>query len=211
MLGNYGGIVNFLLNSETLNYINTDAAISKKTRPFTVVFHCDSAYFEAILMMRTLSMFPIIITFLAGLSAGVILIIILIAARENAELSNQAKNDFMSRMSHEMRTPMNVIIGMTTLARNTDDPVKKENYLRKSNHASHHLLRLINDVLDITEIDSGKFNLDYFDFSFKEMTKNVLDTIRIYTDDKHQIFSADIDPSVPDALIGDEKRLAQSI
>ena len=81
----------------------------------------------------------------------------LIAAKELAEQSNHAKSDFLSRMSHEMRTPMNAIIGMTGIAKSSDDPGRKEYCLYKIDDASKHLLGVINDTLDMSKIEAGKF------------------------------------------------------
>ena len=135
----------------------------------------------------------------------------LIAAKEQAENASRAKSDFISRMSHEMRTPMNAIIGMTTLSRSTDESEKKDMYLDKSANAANHLLRLINDLLDINEIEDGNFKLVHTNFSFAKMLRNVLNIIGLYADEKHQTLTVEIDPSIPDALTGDEHRLSQAM
>ena len=133
----------------------------------------------------------------------------LVSAKELAEYASRAKSEFVSRMSHEMRTPMNAIIGMTNLAGSTDDPAKKEMYLGKTIGASRHLLRLIDDLLDIAEIEDSRFNLVCTDFSFETMVQNVLDVANLYVGEKKQTLTVDVDPSVPDTLRGDEHRLAQ--
>ena len=134
----------------------------------------------------------------------------LLAAKELAEYASRAKSEFISRMSHEMRTPMNAIIGMTNLARDTGEPKKREAFLEKANSASQHLLRLINDLLDITEIEAGNLNLVNSDFSFDAMLQNILNVVNMYVEEKKQKLIVDIDPSVPGVLKGDEHRLAKA-
>ncbi|MCL2879355.1 MAG: response regulator [Treponema sp.] len=133
----------------------------------------------------------------------------LIFEKEQTEKTNRAKNEFLSRMSHEIRTPMNAIIGMTNLARTTDNPEKRNDYLDKSAAASHELLRLIEDVLDISDLSDGKFKIENSEFSFTVMMNSVLKKSGQMFEKKHQIFAAEIDPAIPDILTGDERRLAQ--
>ena len=77
-----------------------------------------------------------------------------------AEMSNKAKSTFLSNMSHDIRTPMNAIVGYTTLAKKEKDPAKVADYMNKIEASSHHLLALINDVLDMGRIESGKMELE---------------------------------------------------
>ena len=135
----------------------------------------------------------------------------LITAKEQAERASRVKSEFISRMNHEMRTPMNAIIGMTILAANTEDPEKKNNFLKKVDDASRHLMDLINDLLDITKIEDGSFDLVYSDFSFEVMLMNVLNAANLYAEEKHQRLSVEIDPAIPSTLKGDEHRLSQTI
>ena len=135
----------------------------------------------------------------------------LIIEKEIAEKSSRAKSEFLSRMSHELRTPMNAIIGMTHLARNTSDHVKKNGFLDKSTAASHDLLRLIEDVLDISDLSDGNYKLGNSEFRFGSMMRNILSKAEQMFESKHQTLMTGIDPSIPDSLIGDERRLAQVI
>ena len=135
----------------------------------------------------------------------------LILEKELTEKSCIAKSEFLSRMSHEIRTPMNAIMGMTNLARSTDDAAKRNDYLEKSAAASGDLLRLIEDVLDISDLNYGKFKLDSLEFNFKTMLRRAMQKAEQQYKKKHQTFSTDIDPSIPELLTGDERRLAQVI
>jgi signal transduction histidine kinase/ActR/RegA family two-component response regulator len=89
----------------------------------------------------------------------------LIRSKLDAESASQAKSDFLSRMSHEIRTPLNAIIGMTQIAKSTDQGDKIKNCLAQIENSSNHLIGIINDILDYNKIESGKLSLDedYFD------------------------------------------------
>jgi len=135
----------------------------------------------------------------------------LAAATELAAQSSSAKNDFLSRMSYEMRASMNAIIGMTSLALSADDAEKRMDCIIKANSASRNLLRLIDDVLDISDIEDGKFYVIPSESNFASMLQSIFDEAGLYIDEKYQAFTIDIDPSIPKFLICDEKRIAQVI
>ncbi len=135
----------------------------------------------------------------------------LIVAQQQAEAANRSKGEFLSRMSHEMRTPMNAIIGMTAIARKTDDPEKKESCLNKIDTASTHLLGVINDILDMSKIESGKFELSAAPFHFREMIRNTLSVAAFRAEEKGQNLSVSLEESIPQVLDGDGQRLAQVI
>jgi len=135
----------------------------------------------------------------------------LISEKEIAEKSSRAKNEFLSRMSHELRTPLNAVIGMTNLARNTDDHAAKNDFLCKSAAASQNLLRLVEDVLDISDLNDGNFKLANSEFYFGNMLRAELQKAKQLFEKKNQTLAADVDPLIPESLIGDEKRLAQVI
>jgi CheY-like chemotaxis protein len=135
----------------------------------------------------------------------------LVLARENALSSTRAKSEFLSNMSHEMRTPMNAIIGMTSIAKSSPDVERKDYCLGKIEDASTHLLGVINDILDMSKIEANKFELSNAEFSFEKMLQKVVNVINFRVEEKHQKLSARIDPNIPDALIGDDQRLAQVI
>ena len=128
-----------------------------------------------------------------------------------AEQISRYKSEFLSRMSHEMRTPMNAIMGMTAVAQNSNDPEKKEYCLSRIDDASRHLLSLINDILDISKIEADKFELDLAEFDFGRMISNVLNISKFRMDEKEQELTVSIDKAIPPVLIGDEQRLIQVI
>ena len=96
------------------------------------------------------------------------------SAQKSAEKANRAKTTFLNNMSHDMRTPMNAIMGFTNLAKkNLHDTGKIEDYLTKINVAGDHLLSLINDVLDMSRIESGKIELEQSPMSLKDMLEEI--------------------------------------
>ncbi len=110
-------------------------------------------------------------------------------ARKEAEQANAAKQEFLSSMSHDIRTPMNAIIGMTSLALdNTDDPKRVRDYLGKIALSSKHLLGLINDVLDISKIESGKMTLNVEPVSLREAMDSIVNIMQPQVTAKNQQF-----------------------
>ncbi|MDR1471314.1 MAG: response regulator [Synergistaceae bacterium] len=132
-------------------------------------------------------------------------------AREEAERANLAKSTFLSNMSHEMRTPMNAIIGMTSIGKSAPDIERKNYALGKIGDASTHLLGVINDILDMSKIEANKFELSLDTFSFERMLQKVVNVIHFRVEEKQQDFSVHIDPAIPASLVGDDQRLAQVI
>ncbi|MDR2516713.1 MAG: response regulator [Spirochaetaceae bacterium] len=134
----------------------------------------------------------------------------LIAAKEQAEESSAAKTDFLARMSHEMRTPLNAIIGMTAIARqNPADHEKIAYALPKINEASTHLLSLISDVLDMANIESGRLELVDREFDLEKMIRHVADMMAFRLDEKFHHFEVHIDEHVPAVIAADDQRLSQ--
>jgi CheY-like chemotaxis protein len=132
-------------------------------------------------------------------------------AREAAEAASRSKSEFLSNMSHEMRTPMNAIIGMTSIGKMSGDIERKDYCLGKIEDASTHLLGVINDILDMSKIESGKFDLSPEAFKFERMLQRAVNVINFRAEEKRQNFSVYIDKDIPETLIGDDQRLSQVI
>ncbi len=131
-------------------------------------------------------------------------------ALEAAESANRAKSAFLSNMSHDIRTPMNAIIGFSALLmRDADNPGKVREYTRKVIASSQHLLSLINDVLDISKIESGKMVLNISEFELADMITAVDTVIRPQTNAKDQAFDVYVKGLLHEQLIGDETRINQ--
>jgi signal transduction histidine kinase/CheY-like chemotaxis protein/ABC-type amino acid transport substrate-binding protein len=128
-----------------------------------------------------------------------------------AEAASRAKSDFLSNMSHEMRTPMNAIIGMTSIAKNSSDAERKDYCLHKIEDASVHLLGVINDILDMSKIEANRFELSIVEFDFEKMLQKVANIINFRVDEKRQNFTIYIDRNIPRYVIGDDLRFAQVI
>ena len=135
----------------------------------------------------------------------------LVLTKDQAILASKAKSDFLANMSHEIRTPMNAIIGMTNIAEATDNIERKDYAIGKIKNASHHLLGVINDILDMSKIESGKFELSKVEFDFENMLQSIVNVFNFRMDERQQELSLDIDEAIPHILIGDEQRLAQVV
>ena len=132
-----------------------------------------------------------------------------IAARK-AESANKAKTDFLSTMSHDIRTPMNAIIGLTTLAeKNPGDVESTKESLRKISLASNHLLTLINDILDISKVESGKLKLSPLTFSIVETVENLVNISQPMIKEKNIEFCFHINQFEKEYLYTDQLRLNQ--
>jgi len=130
-------------------------------------------------------------------------------AREEAERANLAKSEFLSNMSHEMRTPLNAIIGMVTIARKTDNPERKDYCLEKIDAASGHLLGLISDILDMNKIEANMMELSLSNFDFEDMVRRAVNVVKLHMDSKRHNFSVFLDGRIPATLVGDSLRLIQ--
>ena len=129
---------------------------------------------------------------------------------KEAESANRAKTDFLSTMSHDIRTPMNAIIGLTTITEKNlgDREAVKEN-LRKIGMASNHLLTLVNDILDISKVESGKLNLTPLTFSIVETAENLVNLSQPMVKEKNIEFSFHTNHMLKEYLYADQLRLNQ--
>jgi len=132
------------------------------------------------------------------------------AAAREAAAANRAKTDFLSTMSHDIRTPMNAIIGLTTITeKNISDTESVRENLRKITMASNHLLTLINDILDISKVESGKLNLSPLTFSIVETVENLVNLSQPMIKEKNIEFNFRISRIEKEYLHADQLRLNQ--
>jgi len=129
----------------------------------------------------------------------------------DATAASKAKSDFLANMSHEIRTPMNAIIGMTNIGMSASGLNQKDYSLSKINDASRHLLGIINDILDMSKIEAGKFELSEVEFDFEMMFEQVASVVSYRIEEMKHEFAIYIDRSIPQIMIGDNQRLTQVI
>ncbi len=131
-------------------------------------------------------------------------------ALQAAQIASKSKTNFLSNMSHDIRTPMNAILGFTTLlAKDADNPAKVREYTRKITASGQHLLSLINDVLDVSKIESGKVVLTLGEFTLSSLVASVDAIIRPMAKGKEQNFDVSVTDIKHEYLIGDETRINQ--
>lgn len=131
-------------------------------------------------------------------------------ARASAEEANKAKSDFLSNMSHDIRTPMNAIVGMTAIATaNMNDKEQVANCLKKISLSSRHLLGLINDVLDMSKIESGKMTLNMEEISLSEVVESISTIIQPQIKIKKQHFDIYVHDVIAEKVYCDSVRLNQ--
>ena len=123
--------------------------------------------------------------------------------------ANRAKSEFLSRMSHEMRTPMNAIIGMTKIAETTDDAARIKHCLTTISISAGHLLGIINDVLDMSKIEAGKFELDNAPLNIEKTLMKVAGIVLDNMEKKDQRFNVVLSKDLHLSYIADDLRLSQ--
>ena len=130
-------------------------------------------------------------------------------ARRIAEEAARVKSDFLANMSHEIRTPMNAIMGMAHLVSKTGLNERQNEYVKKIQQSSQHLLGIINDILDFSKIEAGKLSIESTNFELESVLDNVATLIGDKAGNKGLELIYDLDPDVPNFLIGDPLRLGQ--
>jgi len=148
-----------------------------------------------------------------GEVSGVLMVMVditdLALEKNRAEIASRAKSDFLAKMSHELRTPMNAVMSMASLGVAAENIERKDYCLKKITDASHHLLDVINDVLDMSKIEAEKFELSILEFDFEKLLQRIEGIINFRTEEKKQQFDIELDRSIPNYLIGDDHKLAQ--
>jgi CheY-like chemotaxis protein len=130
---------------------------------------------------------------------------------EHARQASLAKSDFLSNMSHEMRTPLTAVIGMTSIGRAAADMKKKDYAFDKIEEASTHLLGVINDILDMSKIEANKLELSPAEFDFEKLLQRVVNVSSFRVEERHQQLTVAVDGSIPRSIVCDDQRLAQVI
>lgn len=133
----------------------------------------------------------------------------LIEAKEAADTANKFKSQFLANMSHEIRTPMNAILGFSELLRSKVEDHKSLEYLNSVISSGNSLLKLINDILDLSKIEAGKLELEYAPFDIRQLFNEIKQIFSLKMSEKGLNFFVEIDNEIPPSLLLDETRLRQ--
>ncbi|MBL4715255.1 MAG: response regulator [Bacteroidia bacterium] len=135
----------------------------------------------------------------------------LINAKKIAEDLAHAKEQFLAKVNHEIRTPMNAIMGMAHLLKTANHTPKEKNYLNTISQSSENLLVIINDLLDLSKVEAGKFTFEKTEFNLHDLINNLINSLTFKIVEKDIYLNSKIDNAIPPVLVGDPVRLNQII
>ncbi|RJO65000.1 MAG: response regulator [Myxococcales bacterium] len=147
----------------------------------------------------------------SGLILNFINVTDIIEARNAAEKANLAKSEFLANISHEIRTPIHGVLGMTSLMLGTELSAEQREYAQTVYKSADHLMELLNEVLDFSKIEAGEFELDLVDFSLYDTIHDAVNLMIGKAEEKGLELICHIPPEAPDSVIGDPYRLRQIV